>query len=146
LGNLVVDPEQGADLYALDATSGRGQCENKRRDPCLSTESQGAIPPGRYRLYTDIINNPGPIIDTLRNNLPPRLGGADWGDWRAPLIPAPGTNLLGRSGGFFLHRGRFSGSAGCMDVGGGVYGSGSTDQLLHDILSDPDGLVDLFVQ
>jgi hypothetical protein len=45
----------------------------------------------------------------------------DWGDYRVPLHPASGTDTLDSTGqprgGFFLHGGKYPGSAGCIDVG-----------------------------
>ena len=45
-----------------------------------------------------------------------------------------------------LHGGFIKGSAGCIDVGGGVFGNSLTDQLMRDILSDPDGSVPVIVK
>lgn len=55
-----------------------------------------------------------------------------------------GTNTLGRSG-FFLHGGTIPGSAGCIDIGGGLLGSAETDRLLMGILADTDGKIPLTV-
>lgn len=65
---------------------------------------------------------------------------ADWGDWRVSMSPAPGAETFGRSG-FFLHGGSVPGSAGCIDIGGGLFGNSVTDRVLKDILKDPDGFV-----
>jgi hypothetical protein len=62
-----------------------------------------------------------------------------------PLTPNPGTNTRGRSG-FFMHGGKLPGSAGCIDFGGGVFGSDATNQLLRDLLADPDHLVPVIVR
>jgi hypothetical protein len=41
-----------------------------------------------------------------------------WGDRRIPIEPGGGTNLHGRNPkGFYLHGGRYIGSAGCIDIG-----------------------------
>lgn len=66
----------------------------------------GPIPPGGYTLNPSEISEGG----FLRNLL------GDWGSYRAPLHPDPGTNTFGRDG-FFLHGGRKPGSKGCIDVG-----------------------------
>jgi hypothetical protein len=71
--------------------------------------------------------------------------GGDWGDWRVPLIPDPGTDTKGR-GGFYLHGGRRPGSGGCIDIGGGIFGNRITNQVLQDILEDPDGIVPVIVK
>lgn len=129
-GVIEVDPEvNGRGPYSISASSGRPGCE------CDASEKdKGRIPSGTYTLYTSQLTNPGRIVDILRN-----LRG-DWGDWRAPLVPDSGTNTFGRSG-FFLHGGSVKGSAGCIDVGGGPFGNAQTDQLLRDIMADPDGKV-----
>ena len=129
-GVLIVDPEvKGRQPYTMPASSGRTECG------CgPNSRDNGPIPSGLYNLDTSQLSNPGRAGDLLRN-----LRG-DWGDWRVPLTPAPGTITYGRSG-FFLHGGRYSGSAGCIDVGGGMFGNDSTNQLLRDILNDPDDRV-----
>jgi len=73
-------------------------------DPSLSF--QGPIPPGRYTLYPSEISEAGFF----------RQFTGDWGTYRAPLHPQPGTNTLGRRR-FFLHGGKRPGSAGCIDLG-----------------------------
>ncbi|MEI8573349.1 DUF2778 domain-containing protein [Methylomonas sp. LW13] len=136
---LSVYPEQPSQSsYFLTATSGRPDCIG-----CdASTPNKGAIPSGNYTLNAQDISNPNAIGDLIRNL--PGVG-ADWGDWRGPLTPNRGTNTFGRSG-FFLHGGSIKGSAGCVDVGGGVFGNSSTNQLLNDIKKDPDGIIPLIVK
>ena len=87
------------------------------------------------------INEPG-IIRSVVRNLP--IVGADWGSFRVPIHPESGTNIFGRSG-FFLHGGNLPGSAGCIDVGGGILGNTSTDDLLKALRRDRDGRVPLCV-
>lgn len=60
------------------------------------------------------------------------------------MSPIDGTNTYGRSG-FFMHGGRYSGSAGCIDIGGGLHGSYHTNILKEDILMNQDGLVYIYV-
>jgi len=134
-GTLLVDPEvDGRSPYSIPASSGRPNCgcDETSRD-------KGPIPVGNYYLFTKNITNPGVIGDIARN-----LRG-DWGDWRVPLDPTKGTKTYGRDG-FFLHGGSYSGSAGCIDVGGGIFGDAVTDQLLKDLLNDPDGKVQVRVR
>jgi len=105
----------------------------------------GPIPRGIYRIRSREVSDPGLVKDLLRN-----LRG-DWGDWRVPLHPLTLTResilRLNRDpDSFFLHGGRRRGSAGCVDAGGGLLGGSLTDQLLFDIMSDPDGLVPFSVQ
>jgi Protein of unknown function (DUF2778) len=68
----------------------------------------GPLPPGRYTLDPSKISEAG----LFRHWIDPR----DWGEYRVPLQPEPGTNTHGRSG-FFLHGGSVrSGSEGCLKV------------------------------
>jgi hypothetical protein len=78
----------------MPASSGRPNCG------CDETsKNKGPIPKGHYTLNNKQLSNPSALGDIVRN-----LRG-DWGDWRVPLTPSPGTNTHGRSG-FFLHGGR----------------------------------------
>jgi uncharacterized protein RhaS with RHS repeats len=134
-GLLTVDPERiGRKPYTLPATSGKPNCN------CDETKkNEGPIPSGNYTLNTDEVSNPGLVGDLLRNTQ------GDWGDWRGPLHPNAETNTYGRKG-FFLHGGSISGSAGCIDVGGGLMGNTSLDRLLEDIMADPDKIVPVLVK
>jgi hypothetical protein len=135
---LLVDPERAGELpYYIAATSGRGGSMNKPE--CECKKDTGPIPRGNYMAFIWDLSNAGFFGDLLRN-----LRG-DWGDWRVPLTPIGGTNTQGRSG-FFLHGGSYPGSAGCVDVGGGIWGDTRTDRLLNDLLRDPDGKVPLTVR
>ena len=84
----------------VPATSGR----DGETDP--SVPWKGPIPPGEYDL------DPGKI--TPGNWMRDLTG--DWGNWRVPLEPRPGTDTKGRNG-FFMHGGKKPGSAGCIDLG-----------------------------
>jgi len=72
--------------------------------------NRGPIPEGRYTLNPSEISHVTGLRYLARNLLH-----GDWGHYRVPLHPAPGTNTFGRDG-FFLHGGRIWGSAGCIDV------------------------------
>lgn len=136
-GVMLVDPEvRGRAPYTLPITSGTGECMNNPQ--CSKDENRGPIPPGDYAINVPELSDPGIIHGILRQFR------GDWGDWRVPVHPLPRTQTYGRSG-FFLHGGRFKGSAGCIDFGGGVFGDHRTDQLRADLLNDPDGLVPLRV-
>ena len=88
---------------------------------------RGPIPIGYSSAAARELGDPPAYRDLVRNLLPLReFGGGDWGDWRVPLRPLPGTNTYGRSG-FFIHGGSRPGSAGCIDIGGGIMGSMQTD-------------------
>jgi RHS repeat-associated protein len=84
----------------IPATSGRDGVT----DP--SVPWKGPIPPGEYELNPSEIT-PGSWKRDLTG---------DWGDWRVPLHPLPGTDTMGRNR-FFLHGGDRPGSGGCIDVG-----------------------------
>lgn len=61
-------------------------------------------------------------------------GGTSWGDHRLWLNAQPGTNTLGRSG-FSIHGGTSFGSAGCIDLCGGMNAFVSQYRLLNQDLS-----------
>ncbi|HZP92846.1 MAG TPA: RHS repeat-associated core domain-containing protein [Burkholderiales bacterium] len=132
-GLLWVDPEQlGRQPYVIPAGSGKGSCTNNNE--CANQPNAGPIPPGKYIIdTTGIVGNVG--LDPFFTNAK-----GDWGNWRVRISPRSGTNTFGR-GGFYLHGGNFPGSAGCIDVGGGIFGNANTDQLLRDLLADPDKFV-----
>lgn len=135
-GVLVVDPEvPGRKPYSMPASSGRPNCGCNASDP-----DKGPIPSGGYTIDTTKVQQLT-VWQTLKRNI--RSG--DWGSWNAPLNPNPGTNTYSRTG-FYIHEGMFPGSAGCIDVGGGLYGNDLTKQLLRDILNDPDKRVPVLVR
>jgi RHS repeat-associated protein len=88
---------------------------------------QGPIPSGTYVADPSQISEGG----FFRNLL------GDWGNYRVPLKPDPGTKTLGRDG-FFLHGGKVPGSAGCIDVG-------NNDINLFNILMGAPGPVPVLV-
>jgi RHS repeat-associated protein len=141
-GTLMVDPEvKGRTRYKIDATSGKGDCENETK--CERMANKGPIPRGKYEIYPSQIDNPSFWRDFRRNFRDERHeGGGDWGDWRVRIYPLPGTERFGRTG-FYLHGGYWDGSAGCIDIGGGVFGH---DKLLEDLQRDPDNKIPLLVE
>src|SRR2546422_886916 len=92
-----------------------------------ANRSGGPIPPGTYTINTSEIREPGAFWSALRNSVR-----GDWGSFRVPIYPLPGVKVPGGRGGFFLHGGSRPGSAGCIDVGGGVFGSDVTRRVLGD--------------
>lgn len=68
----------------------------------------------------------------------------DWGDWRITLSPLSTTDTMGRSG-FFIHGGSTPGSAGCIDIGGGLSGDNDTELVKGAILCSPGGVAELEV-
>ena len=141
-GVLTVDPEvAGRKPYDINVTSGKGECQNKSK--CEQTADKGPLPRGKYEIYPSQIDNPSLMDDLRRNFLNERAeGGGDWGDWRVRIYPLPGTNRFGRTG-FYLHGGYLNGLAGCIDIGGGIFGN---DKLLKDLLGDPNNKIPLIVR
>jgi RHS repeat-associated protein len=90
---------------------------------------EGPIPPGTYTL------DPKRITEGWWGR---DLTG-DWGKYRVPLSPEPGTETYSRSG-FFLHGGKSPGSAGCIDVGA------NDRQLFPQIRTNTSGPVRVIVK
>lgn len=120
-GRLFVRTNRG-DSFSISATSGRGPCMNNAT--CQSIPSEGPLPMG---FYTASSKN-------LTENSAWTLAHGDWGDWRVALKPDPSTHTHGRSG-FYIHGGFKGGSAGCIDIGGGIFGDEQTDRLKFTILA-----------
>jgi hypothetical protein len=124
LGRLTVTDSKGS--YVVRASSGGGKCTNNPK--CEGISNLGPIPKGRYAVYRKDINNPGMLHDIARNCLY-----GDWGDWRVAIRSASGSPTpLGRDG-FYIHGGRYPGSAGCIDIGGGILGNSVTDRVLKSL-------------
>lgn len=124
LGRLMDTDSKGT--YVVSATSGAGKCINNSK--CEGMNNIGPIPRGNYVVYRNDINNPGMLHDIARNYLY-----GDWGDWRVAIRSPAGLPMPMGRGGFYIHGGRFPGSAGCIDVGGGVLGDGLTDRVLKSL-------------
>lgn len=121
----------------MSATSGRPEsCMNKAELLCQMMENTGPIPVGVYFIYSDELSAPGLLGSTYRF-LRRR---ADWGSFRVPLHPAPQTITYGRTG-FFLHGGSWPGSAGCIDVGGGLAGDEAVQRLIELIRNSKERIV-----
>ena len=71
---------------------------------------EGPIPAGRYWIQ------PSQMWTNHWYNLAPR---AAWGNHRITIHVFPGTDTYGR-GGFFIHGGTHAGSAGCINLHGGM--------------------------
>lgn len=71
-----------------------------------------------------------------RSLMVPSHSRADWGPFRAIAQ----TNIYGRSG-FFLNGGRWSGLAGCIDVGGGLVGNKAVQRLIELIRNSKQRIV-----
>jgi RHS repeat-associated protein len=138
---LHVVPENGAKPYSISATSGKN--EGKNNPNYEHIPDKGPIPRGEYYIDSKQIDNPSFRDDLKRNFFDPHdEGGGDWGDWRVRIYPRPNTKRYGRTG-FYLHGGYFSGSSGCIDYGGGIFGN---DHLLNDLKLDQDGIIPLVVK
>lgn len=109
----------------IDATTGNGSCLNNSSIECQSTSWEGPLPVGSYVIRKEDLSDPGLLKGAYRN-----LRHGDWGDWRIRLYPKEGAefDLYGRDN-FFLHGGSLSGSAGCIDIGGGLLGDKNTDTV-----------------
>ncbi|PAU73394.1 tlde1 domain-containing protein [Vreelandella alkaliphila] len=109
----------------MDATTGNGRCLNNSSIECQRASWEGPLPVGSYVIKKEDLSDPGLLRGTYRN-----LRHGDWGDWRIRLHPKQGSefDLYGRDN-FFLHGGSIQGSAGCIDIGGGLLGDKNTDTL-----------------
>ena len=138
-GLLHVDPQtKGREPYSIPGTSGQG--EGLNNPDMEGVKEVGPIPRGEWEIESKELNDPGIIKDVGRT-----IFKGDWGDWRIEIHPTKGTDTKGRKG-IFMHGGLFKGSAGCIDVGGGIFGSKITNRLKADILTDPDGIVPVHVR
>ncbi|RUR53279.1 tlde1 domain-containing protein [Vreelandella populi] len=109
----------------MDATTGNGACLNNSSIECQSAAWEGPLPVGGYLIRKEDLSDPGLLRGAYRN-----LRYGDWGDWRVRLYPQEGIefDLYGRDN-FFLHGGSIPGSAGCIDIGGGLLGNNNTDTI-----------------
>lgn len=130
-GGLSVTTDTG-ETYVINATSGRGGCQNNPSISCQKSHYEGPIPIGTYSIDPHDLSDPGLLWDAGR-----RLTG-DWGDWRI-RVKAYGVAIHGRTN-FFIHGGDTYGSAGCIDIGGGILGNAFTDRLKKDILSSKSSI------
>ncbi len=137
-GTLEVDPGR-ADKppYTMKGTSGRDECMN---DPdCADKRDEGPIPPGDYTIDSSKVND-SPFWKDLGRT----MKSGDYGDFLVPLEPSESNETFGRDG-FYLHGGRWEGSKGCIDVGGGIFGDDRTNGLVEDLMGDADGTVEVKV-
>jgi len=90
----------------------------------------GPIPTGHYFALPEEFSGGG-----MRAFMRDLFG--NWGTWRVPLHPFPGTNTFGRTG-FFIHGGEHPGSAGCINIQ-------HCDQELHNLLQNHAGPIGIEV-
>jgi hypothetical protein len=103
---------------------------------------KGPIPTGTYNIFPKELSDSAIVGDILR-----QVKG-DWGDWRVRLHPTSSLKtidgkIINRDN-FFLHGGWQEGSAGCIDIGGGISGNKNTNMIKDIILnSESDILVEV---
>jgi hypothetical protein len=89
----------------------------------------GPIPRGKYSINPgDVVIWPRPWAALARG-----LGGSDWGHWRVAITKISFENAKLTRDKFFVHTGDTPGSAGCIDVGGGVSGSDDSEEIVNII-------------
>jgi len=121
--------------FTIPITSGAGAGMN---NPAMEgSKNLGPLPRGKCTTSVKDLSK--------SDNWGVRTAFGDWGSWRVPIKPLPGTNVFGRDG-FFLHGGKKPGSKGCVDYGGGNAGNNQTWWLYTVIKLDPDGVVNVTVE
>ncbi len=124
--NVTLRDREGKVLGVYPATSGRDGVTDPRH------QDYGPIPEGEYSL------DPKEISEVRGSRYMWRRLRGDWGNFRVPAQPVPGTETFGRSG-FFVHGGDTPGSKGCVDVG-------DQDAVLFPKLRKLEGPIRLRVQ
>lgn len=130
------------DNFTIQATSGKDDYINNNSIESQSASYKGVTPVGKYIIKPFEFSDPNIIVDAKRNY----LDGADWGDWRVRMHNKTdeGFNYFGRND-FFLHCGSIAGSAGCIDIGGGITGNTNTDRVAK-IIAESDKNILVLVQ
>jgi len=128
--------------FSVEASSGKGACLNNSSINCQKARFEGPIPVGQYILNPSELSDPGVLGDIARNYRPDSPG--DWGDFRIPIKAMGSGSQFARSG-FFIHGGSVTGSAGCIDIGGGLFGNAST-KLFKQAVSMASGPIALEVR
>jgi hypothetical protein len=120
---LIVYDQNGNPIGTYAASSGKPGMT----DPSISWE--GPIPPGYYTIYPSEISQAGFFRNT-----------DSWGQYRVPLHPNAGTNMLGRDpNSFFLHGGFLGHSGGCINIG-------DNEQYVFPLLMKQKGPISLEVK
>jgi hypothetical protein len=111
----------GRESYEYPAVSGkmnRDRQFNYSRDT-QRIASSGAIPEGKYWIRPDELWERTSIKDTYYKIFLGEEGRRrhqeGWGDFRITIHPFT-TTVTHEGGGFFIHGGKFPGSAGCIDL------------------------------
>jgi hypothetical protein len=141
-------------VKTIKAESGTNKHGNKclNNPNCTRNPNEGPLPSGEYFINVKEIYEPG-VLKRYSMNF--RTG--DWGSFLVPIHPRPSTDTIGNDGkprrGFYLHSGKWEGSAGCIDIRGGwadqIGGSQFSSKVfyfLQTLRSDKDGVVSLRVR
>jgi Protein of unknown function (DUF2778) len=121
--------------YSFKATSGKNECMNNK--DCEDKPYIGPTPKGAYYIIANQLDDPnhwGDAGRAIAGGVLTKIGNvnirkpADWGDFRIEIYPQAGTNTHGRNN-MFLHGGDIEGSAGCIDIGGGILGDKNSDKI-----------------
>ncbi|MDH5731359.1 MAG: DUF2778 domain-containing protein [Gammaproteobacteria bacterium] len=142
ISNMRLYIQTPAFSLSIPANSGKGPCLNNPSYNCQKAHFEGPIPTGQYIIDPTELSDPGIVGDIARNYRPDSPG--DWGDFRIPIKSIGSGNRFGRSG-FYIHGGSISGSAGCIDIGGGLFGNAST-KLFKQAVSMASGPIALEVR
>ncbi|HIF9321614.1 TPA: tlde1 domain-containing protein [Photobacterium damselae] len=129
-GLLTVNTD--CESFTIKATSGKGEYLNNNSIKSQSAGYKGVTPVGQYIIKPFEFSDPNIAVDIKRN----LVDLADWGDWRVRLHNKTdkGFNFYGRDN-FFLHGGKVAGSAGCIDIGGGLTGDDNTERVKRIIMA-----------
>jgi RHS repeat-associated protein len=120
---MLNDPLNGIDSWGLDSLRFDGRVLT-HFDSKGNIRGEYPATSGRFGITNTTMKDSGPIPageymfvpSEISERTVGRLFTGDWGKFRVPLHPLPGTYTYGRSG-FFLHGRNNPGSAGCIDVG-----------------------------
>ena len=134
LGKLtVITPKE---TFDIKATSGKDEYLNNSGLESQKAKNKGVLPVGEYIIKPSDLSDPD-FLGDIKRNLP--KVGADWGDWRVRLYNKKGV-FYNRND-FFLHGGSLEGSAGCVDIGGGIFGNENTDKVKKIIKNSSDNIL-----
>lgn len=127
-------------LIIEGATSGRSGSMNNPKYQFI--EKSGPIPEGQFILDKRTLTERNFVEAVWRVKV---RGQGDWGSFDVPLNPLSGTKIGNRNN-FYLHGGSKPGSAGCVDVGGGLSGNAKTHDLVSYIKNSPSNHIPFVVR
>lgn len=134
-GILEVKTNAG-DIFEIEASSGKDEYLNNSSIESQKASFKGVLPVGKYLIIPSEFSDPKVVKDFFRN-----ING-DWGDWRIRLhnLNEKKSEFHGRNN-FFLHGGWKKGSAGCIDIGGGIFGNKNTDKIRNIIINSKTNIL-----